>query len=171
MALAGRNGRGAVPLWSRLRFRGRGAAVAGWFAGLCAALVLAGCTPIIRDHGYVPTDLELAAVTVGQDTRETVAEKVGRPSASGLLNDVGWYYVRSRWETVGARAPRETDRQVVAVTFTEAGVVSNIERFGLERGQIVVLSRRVTDTNIRGISFIRQALGNLGRIRAADVLE
>lgn len=160
MARAGKDGRGAP----RLR------TLTGWLAGLGVALVLAACTPIIRDHGYVPTDLELTEVEVGKDTRDTVAEKVGRPSAAGLLNDVGWYYVRSRWETVGARAPREADRQVVAITFTEAGVVSNVERFGLERGQIVVLSRRVTDTNIKGISFIRQALGNLGRIRAADVL-
>ncbi|SEM80435.1 Beta-barrel assembly machine subunit BamE [Gemmobacter aquatilis] len=141
-----------------------------WLAAGVLVLGIAACTPIYRDHGYVPTEEELAAVEVGKDTRETVAEKVGRPSTSGLLNDVGWFYVQSRWEEYAARAPKEIDRQGVAITFTEAGLVQNVERFGLEDGQVVTLSRRVTDTNIKGVSFIRQIMGNLGRMRAVDMV-
>jgi outer membrane protein assembly factor BamE (lipoprotein component of BamABCDE complex) len=134
--------------------------------GLClCVLTLAGCAAVYRNHGYVPTDVDLQSVEVGKDTRETVAEKVGRPSAAGLLNDIGWYYVQSRWRHYGARAPEEQERQVVAITFTEAGVVSNVERFGLEDGRVITLSRRVTDSNIKGVSFIRQLLGNLGNLR------
>lgn len=133
-------------------------------AGLCV-LSLSACAAIYRNHGYVPTDTELAQIEVGVDTRDTVTEKIGRPSAAGLLNDVGWYYVQSRWKHYGARAPEEIDRQVLAITFTEAGQVENIERFGLEQGRAVVLSRRVTDSNIKGISFLRQLLGNLGNLR------
>jgi outer membrane protein assembly factor BamE (lipoprotein component of BamABCDE complex) len=139
-------------------------------AGLLVALTVA-CSPIFRNHGYVPTDQELALVAVGTDTRESVAEKVGRPTASGLLNDVGWYYVQSRFKTFGARAPQEIDRQVVAITFTEDGTVSNIERFGLEQGQVVTLSRRVTETNVRGVSLIKQLLGNLGNLRADQIID
>lgn len=132
---------------------------------LAALIVMAGCASVYRNHGYVPTDADLEQVQVGVDTRETVAEKIGRPSAAGLLNDVGWYYVQSRWEFYGPREPKEIDRQVVAVTFTEAGVVENIERFGLEQGRAVVLSRRVTDSNIKGVTFLRQLLGNIGNLR------
>jgi len=42
-------------------------------------------------------------------------------------------------------------------------VVSNVELFTLEDGQVVVLSRRVTGTSIQNVSFIRQLLGNVGR--------
>ena len=143
-------------------------------AGLVMALTLAvmgACSPIFRNHGYVPSEDELALVAVGADTRETVAEKVGRPTASGLLNDVGWYYVQSRFRTYGPRAAQEIDRQVVAITFTEDGTVSNVERFGLEDGQVVTLSRRVTETNVRGVSLIKQLLGNLGNFRADQVLD
>ncbi|MCU0905522.1 MAG: outer membrane protein assembly factor BamE, partial [Tabrizicola sp.] len=87
-----------------------------------------------------------------------------------LLGDEGWYYVQSRYVQRGPREPREIDRQVVAVTFSQAGVVENIGRFGLEDGQVVEISRRVTETNIRGIGLIQQLLGNFGRIRAEDVL-
>lgn len=125
---------------------------------------LAACSTVYRNHGYVPTDADLALLEVGVDTRETVAEKVGRPLASGLLNDVGWYYVQSRWAYRGALEPREVDRQVVAISFTEAGRVQNVERFGLERGRVVPLSRRVTESNVRGLTVIQQLLGNFGRL-------
>ncbi|MCU0801576.1 MAG: outer membrane protein assembly factor BamE [Rhodobacteraceae bacterium] len=134
------------------------------------ALVV-GCTPLYRNHGYVPSDDELALIEVGVDTRETVAEKVGRPSTAGLLNDVGWYYVQSRWVTRGPREPQEIDRQVVAITFAEGGAVTDVGRFGLEDGQVVALSRRVTESNVRGAGFIRQLLGNIGGLRAEQVLE
>ncbi len=135
------------------------------------AVAIAACTPIYRNHGYVPSDQELAEVAVGESTREDVALLLGRPSASGLLNDVGWYYVQSRWKQVGPKAPQEIDRQVVAITFDEGGTVSNVERFGLEDGRVVALSRRVTETNIKGLGLIQQLLSSFGRLRASDLVE
>lgn len=136
-------------------------------AGL-AMLALVACAPVYRNHGYVPAPDELALIEVGVDTRETVAEKVGRPSTSGLLNDVGWFYVQSRYKNLGYREPQEVDRQVLAITFAESGVVENVSTYGLEDGQVVEISRRVTESNIKGIGFIRQLLGSLGKIRAED---
>ena len=144
----------------------------GWRRqALLVALVagLAACAPVYRNHGYVPAEDELALVEVGRDTRETVGEKIGRPSTSGLLNDEGWYYVQSRYRHFGPREPREIERQVLAITFNESGVVENIARFGLEDGKVVEISRRVTATNVKGLSLIEQLLGNFGRISAADI--
>jgi outer membrane protein assembly factor BamE (lipoprotein component of BamABCDE complex) len=132
---------------------------------------LAACTPIASNHGYVPTDDELALLQVGKDNRESVAATIGRPSASGLLNDEGWYYVQSRYQTTGAREPQEIDRQVVAITFRPDGVVENIERFGLDKGRIVPLSRRITTTNIKGKSALSQIFGSIGRFNASDFLK
>lgn len=134
-------------------------------------LVLAvACAPIYRNHGYVPAEDELALLTVGQDTRDSVEVAVGRPSAAGLLNEEGWYYVQSRYRQVGPRAAQEIDRQLVAISFDDKGTVTNIERFGLEDGRVITLSRRVTETNIKGANLIRQILSNFGRFRAGDLL-
>lgn len=137
-------------------------------------LVLAGsvaaCAAVYRNHGYVPSEEELAQVEIGKDTRETVGQKIGRPSTSGLLNDVGWFYVQSRYKLVGPREPKEIDRQVLAVTFSEAGVVENIARYGLEDGKVVEISRRVTEPNVKGLSFIQQILGSFGRVDAGNLL-
>lgn len=137
---------------------------------LGAALAGAGCTAVYHNHGYVPTEEELAQIEVGTSTQQDVASAIGRPSSTGLLKGAGWFYVGSRWKHYGARAPQEIDRQVVAVSFDEAGVVENVERFGLERGEVVVLSRRITKSNIKGISLIRELLGSIGRVSAGKLL-
>jgi outer membrane protein assembly factor BamE (lipoprotein component of BamABCDE complex) len=142
----------------------------------CLALGLAGlaalaCKPIVTSHGYIPTDEELALIEVGRDTRQTVQQTIGRPSTSGLLGDEAWYYVQSRWKSFAAAANVEIDRQVVAITFDETGHVANIERFGLEKGQIVPISRRVTTTNIRGRSVLAQIFGNIGRLNTGDMFK
>lgn len=139
-------------------------------AAVLGLMTLASCSPIFQNHGYVPSEEELALIEVGKDTRDTVAATLGRPSSEGLLNDVGWFYVQSRWKHFGALPPKEIDRQVVSLTFSEDGVVQNVERFGLEKGNVVALSRRVTDSNVKGLSFIRQLLGNIGRVRADQLI-
>ena len=139
-------------------------------AMMLALVALAACSAQFRNHGYVPRDEDLEAVVVGESTQETVARAVGRPSSTGLLTGGAWYYVGSRFRHFGPRVPEEIDRQVVAISFDESGTVENVERFGLEDGQAVVLSRRVTDSNIKGLSFLRQLLGNVGNISAGQLL-
>lgn len=139
-------------------------------AAMALALAVAACAPIVRNHGYVPTDEDLALLTVGLDTRDSVAQLVGRPSAQGLLGDTGWFYVQSRFETRGPREAREVDRQVVSISFDDSGRVANIERFGLAEGKVVPLSRRVTETNVRGIGLIQSLFQNFGRLTAGQLL-
>ena len=117
--------------------------------GAALALTLAGCTTRYRNHGYTPTDAQLAQIAVGVDTRESVAETVGTPTSAGVLNGSGYYYVSSRFRLYGALEPQEVEREVLAITFDPAGRVENIERFGLEDGAVVPLSRRVTSDNVR----------------------
>ena len=148
--------------------RGQGAMRMALIGMMLAALL--ACATQLRNHGYVPPEDDLALLEVGRDTRETVAATIGRPSTAGLLNDVGWYYVQSRFKLIGGRAPEEIDRQVVAVTFTEEGVVENIERYGLADGQIVAISRRVTTANVKSQGFLKQLFGNIGAINAGSLL-
>ena len=156
----------------RGRFRPRNVLSRIAALGLLVTLMAAtACTPIYRNTGYAPTEAELAAVQVGVDTRETVTQAVGRPSTSGLLNDDGWFYVQSRWRQGGIRGSQELERQVVVISFDDGGYVRNIERFGLEEGRVVPISRRVTETNVAGPSVIQQILGNFGNYNTAQALD
>ena len=133
-------------------------------------LAAVGCARLEDGHGYVPEASALSSVVVGLDTKATVQQSLGQPGTRGIVDDLGWYYVRSEYEQYLWRAPVEVDRRVVVVTFDESDVVRNIEEFGLEEGQVVTLSRRVTDSNTAGVSFLRQLFGNIGNFDAATVL-
>ncbi len=151
--------------------KAQGVACAFVNAVACLAVVLAvACTPLYANHGFIPDEKDLLAVKTGVDTRDTVAAFLGRPSTEGLLGDTEWFYVQSRWKTVGARASVEIDRQVVAITFDAAGKVTNVERFGLEKGEIVAISRRITTEPIHGRSALAQIFSSIGRIDPASLL-
>ena len=137
---------------------------------LLLAGALSACSPMYRYHGYMPSETELAGVAVGQSTRDDVVALVGAPTATDLIGDDAFYYVRSRFRDYGYRASREVEREVLVISFTASGVVSNVERFGLEDGNVVALSRRVTDDNLRDTTFIRQLLGNVGQFDAGQFL-
>ncbi|MEM7643771.1 MAG: outer membrane protein assembly factor BamE [Pseudomonadota bacterium] len=138
---------------------------------LSLSLVLAGCSATFQNHGYVPPPEDLDAIIVGVDTQSSVEATLGRPSTGGLIRDDAWFYVQSRMRRFGPGPSREIDRQLVAISFAgEERTVANIERFGLERGRIVSLSRRVTETSIQDFGLIQQILRNFGRIDVGNIL-
>lgn len=136
---------------------------------LSAGLALGACTPQFQNHGYIPPQEDLEKITIGRDTRDTVSETVGVPASAGLLTNSGYYYVRSRRKAMGFLPSKEVEREVVAISFNANGVVENVERFGLERGNVITLDRRVTSSPVSNKSFIRQLLGNIGRFNPAAI--
>ena len=138
---------------------------------IAVVVTLASCTPQFRNHGYVPTDVELAQVIVGKDTKDSVATLIGRPSAAGVVGAGSWYYVESRFKHHSYREPEEIERQALAITFDSNDRLANIERFGMEDGQVITLSRRVTASSVRDTTFLRQLMGNIGNISADQFIQ
>ena len=73
------------------RVSGWGQAVRLTMAGLALA-ALASCSPVVRNHGYVPSEEELALIEVGAEAlgegeREGLAEALG--CAEGVAVGVG----------------------------------------------------------------------------------
>lgn len=139
-------------------------------AALLLGTALGACAPIFRNHGYVPTDSDLAAVAIGADTREEVLAKLGRPTTTGVLGDQTLYYVQSRFRHYGPFAPEEVRREVLALSFTADGRLGNIERFGLEQGRVVQLNPARTAEVFADRTLVNQLLGNLGRVDAERLL-
>ena len=143
-------------------------------ARLLALLLVVGtvsaCAASYRNHGYVPNEEDLANLVFGVDTRATVDDVVGAPSASGLLSEGDYYYVRSRVRELGLRRPEVVERQVLAISFNDDDTIANIERFSLADGMIVPLTRRVTDSSVVNNGFLRQLLGNFGNIDPSQLL-
>jgi len=130
---------------------------------LGCTLGLGGCSKIERSRGYVPDASDLAEITIGQDTKQTVQESLGSPSTVGTFDDDAWYYIRSRHERMAFFAEEVVSREVVAIYFDDQNRVEDIAHYGLEDGQIVSYSTRKTPTRGREMTILEQLLGNVGR--------
>ncbi|WP_439137999.1 outer membrane protein assembly factor BamE [Roseicyclus sp.] len=138
--------------------------------GLALVLSLAACDATFDNHGYVPPADALAAVQIGA-SRDAVIAAIGTPGSAGVMRDEAWLYTAYRIRNLGFRAPQLTERQLLAISFDRNGRVSNVEEFGLEDGRVVQLSRRVTTSSVREVTFFGQLLGNFGRINIGQALD
>lgn len=127
------------------------------------------CTTRYRNHGYVPTSSEIEDIALGVDTRDTIAETIGSPSATGMLSDDSYVYVRSKVKHYGALEPQVVERQVVSIDFDSRGIARNVEHYALEDGQAVPLARRITDNGIQSSGFLRQLLANIGNFDPSTI--
>lgn len=135
-----------------------------------AALALGACAPITRNHGYAPSESELATLTLGRDTRDSVAAAVGRPSTEGVLDGQGFYYVESRYRETGLLRPQEISREVLALSFAPDGTLGAIERFGLEDGRVVPISRRTTPGVFADPGVLERIAANFGGLDTGALL-
>lgn len=143
-------------------------------ARLCAApavlILLAACEPRVSNHGFAPQLADLQDIAAGSDTRGSVLRKLGRPSTFSSFESNSWYYEASRVETVAFYAPEVVERTVVSVKFDDAGLVTDVARFGVEDGQVIDLITRRTPTYGRELTILQQIFGNLGRFNVEDAL-
>lgn len=137
--------------------------------GVVLVAGLAACSATYTNHGYVPPPELLSEIGIGA-SRDQVAEVAGSPGTGGVMRDEAWFYTQYRVRNYTYNAPQVIERDIVAISFSDAGRVTNVERFGLEDGQIVQLSRRVTESSVRDIGFLRSILANFGRINIGDAL-
>ena len=131
---------------------------------------LSGCAAVIENHGYAPDDEAVATISVGQDTRNSVAQKIGRPSVTGVFTEDGWYYVATTVEKYLYNAPKVIDRRVVAVRFGEDDRVAAVNIYGVKDGRIIDLERQTTPTYGRQLTILQQIFGNLGRFESEEVI-
>lgn len=137
----------------------------------CAALGLAACEPTFTNHGFTPQIADLESIAEGSDTRGSVLRKLGRPSSISSFDSNSWFYEASRIERYAFYEPKVVDRTVVTVTFDEAGLVSKVNRYGLEDGRIINLVTRTTPTRGREITVLQQIFGNIGRFNAEQIAQ
>ena len=133
-----------------------------------AVFALSACAAQYRTHGYVPPEEDLQMIVPGVDTRATVEDVVGIPTTSGVSGESGYYYIESETRRLGFQRPQLVDRTVLAITFDPDGVVRNIATYGLEDGNVVPITRRVTETPDSDIGFIRRLFGNIGGLSLAN---
>jgi len=142
-----------------------------WLRGAATSLVMSGllaCAPVIDNRGYVFDESLLPQLVVGTTSEADIITIMGSPSTVSTLNDGAYYYISSRFITEAYRAPRETERRVLAIFFDEDKKIRDLGFYTLEDGNIVTIVERTTETQGRELTFLQQIFGNLGRFESGD---
>lgn len=127
------------------------------------ALTIAACNPILRTHGYVPSETDKPQQVVpGTDTKATVLSRLGNPSTKGVFEQDVWYYMSSVKERLAYIKPHDSERQITAIVFDDGGDVQAIAEYGVEDGRIINFVGRETPTRGREVSVLEQIFGTIG---------
>ena len=136
---------------------------------LLAATVLSGalasgCAPIREQNGYQAIEHKPAEMKVGVDTKSTVLDALGSPSAVSTFDPNVWFYMSQRTNQMSFHAIRVTRRNVIQIVFDkESEKVTAVNTYTLKDGKVVAFNGRETPTRGRELSVLEQLLGNIGR--------
>ena len=133
-------------------------------AGLTGALGLGGCAPQRAVTGYQAIEHQPKDMKVGTDTKSTVLEALGSPSAVSAFDPNVWYYMNQNSNQMSFHAVQVTKRNITAITFDkDKETVTDVKSFTLKDGKLIAYNGRETPTRGREMSVLEQLLGNVGR--------
>ena len=120
---------------------------------------LLSCTTNIKNHGYIPSKLDLETLVIGKDTKQSIANKIGLPATAGL--EGAYYYVRSTFNAPGFKSAQLVSRKVVVLSFDQRNKLKNIETFNVDNGNFVRLDYRVTETGLDNKNILQQIIASI----------
>jgi outer membrane protein assembly factor BamE (lipoprotein component of BamABCDE complex) len=125
---------------------------------LSALGLLAACTPVINQRGYLP-DLETERkIAVGKDTKTTIQQNLGFPSTQATFAQAGdaWYYITSVEKQIAFFSPITKSRAILAIYFDKDGKVTDMKHYSLRDGHVVAFESRETPAKGRELTFLQQ---------------
>lgn len=136
---------------------------------IIGAFVAAGCNPILRTHGYVPTqDAKPQEINPSTDTKASVLASLGSPSIEGTFDEEveedTWYYINQVRERYAYLRPQVQEQTITAISFNADGQVTQVAEYGIEDRRVVNYENRETPTRGRELSVLEQVFGTIGRI-------
>lgn len=135
-------------------------------AMLAATMLLASCgwlapTPQVRGI-HVDAD-QLKELVPGTSTQADVTALIGSPTARATFDDNTWLYIGEKTQPRIGRTLAVVDQQVVMLTFTDRGVLQNIETRNQGDALPVSVIARTTPSPGTEAGFFQQLFGNIGR--------
>ncbi|MDX2308334.1 MAG: outer membrane protein assembly factor BamE [Hyphomicrobium sp.] len=116
-------------------------AVPRWHASravlvLAMTMALAGCAEQITTHGQLFRETDIQQVQPGM-AQEQVKFVLGSPTTTTTTGSGQvYYYIQSTMSQTAFFKPQEKDRKVLAVYFSETGLVDRVANYGLKDGKI-----------------------------------
>lgn len=124
---------------------------------------LGGCAEQITKHGQLFTDNDVMQIQPGMG-QEQVKLTLGTPTTTTTTGSgAAYYYISSTKTQSSFLLPTETDRKVLAVYFTQTGLVDRVSNYGLKDGKVFdYISRTTPAPGGRDDGLLKQLFRNLG---------
>jgi outer membrane protein assembly factor BamE (lipoprotein component of BamABCDE complex) len=133
-------------------------------AALAATLAVGACDSNIIKHGVQFHEGDLQQIQPGM-TKEQVRMNLGTPSTTAVIGDnQAFYYISSTATQTAFMLPTEQERQVVAVYFSQAGMVDRVANYGMKDGRVFdYVSRTTPAPGGKDVGIVSQLFRNLGQ--------
>jgi len=133
-------------------------------AGIAGFLAMGACAPQRSTTGYQAIEHQPKDIKVDVDTKSTVLDQLGSPSAQSTFDSNVWFYISQNAEVISYHKARVTKRSVVAITFNkQSEKVTKIDTLSLKDGKLVAYNGHETPTRGRELSVFEQLIGTVGR--------
>ena len=130
---------------------------------LSSVILLGACTPITSYQGFQAVEANPKDVKIGVDSKATVMDRLGSPSAVATFDPNTWFYITQISDQMAFRKPDIRRRDIVAINFNKSDdKVLAVNSYTLKDGHVVPFNKRSTPTRGRELSVIEQILGNIG---------
>ena len=136
---------------------------------LCfSALTLVSCSAtkqnewFVSHNGNMPAEERIAQIEKGISKDEVLAT-LGVPSSVISFDEDTWIYMSSDVKRVAFFAPKETDRDILKISFDTNDKVREITRLKLDSGKDIATSEDKTSVNGEKVGFFRKYFGGVGQ--------
>ncbi len=131
---------------------------------LSAGILVTACNSdtFISHTGNMPSDDKVAMVFKGQSKKD-VLEVLGSPSNVVSLDKDTWIYMSSAIKQVAFMAPKEVDREVLVVKFSEDGRVISVNKMDKQSGEQFTVAEEQTPNQEHEQGFFRKYFGGVGQ--------
>ena len=126
------------------------------------AMLCSGCSETITNHGHLFQENDLAQISPGMSA-EQVKTSLGTPTTTATVGSgTAYYYISSVEGQTAFLAPKEKDRRVVAVYFSQLGGVDRVAQYGLKDGKVFDYVKNQTPTHAKDEGILKSLFRNLG---------
>lgn len=136
---------------------------------MVALLALSGCSRITAQQGFLLDETLATSIQPGVDNRESVSRTMGRPSFASEFDNGSWYYITRLTGQYAFSRPKTLQQNILIVHFNEKGVVTKVDRRGLEQIADINPSKDKTPTLGANESFLAELFGNIGQVGSAGM--
>ena len=128
------------------------------------ALLVSGCAFQQQEErrGHLLSDSDIQQVQPGM-SQDQVRGMLGTPDTTSTIAPQTYYYISSTVKGVAFLEPKEVDRHVLAVYFTQFSTVDQVANYTFQDGKVIDVISRTTPTAHGDKSFIDKLFKGIGK--------